>query len=367
MAVIGIGQKKCSFTLCATDVAAYLRLGRCERFLSIRVRERSGENVFAEYGVAPHPVAPLLRAVGEDFEAEVFEHIARTGLLVRCGDASEDGRPRGADNARIVDTALRLDLGACIIFAQPAVAARIGRTGEAIELFGNIDLLQLSKLDDGTLHVLAVDVKRSAEARLDHYFQVALYAAIVGEVLAIGGVSVKGCVGGGVLRARNKPGEADGGATFHFGCGDVAVLEVVPDPEVYRWAADDFIFSEGAVARRAASCPIPDALAVLGIRCDGCINQEVCHLIAEAQDDLSLIPGLTVREKRILMTEGVRTLTELVTVTGQEKGSRAQRLIAKLGVGYSALVRKARATVRSRKKQCGARPGTVVDIVQRCS
>ena len=359
-------------SLSPTDLSQYFRLGRCERFLAIRVRERSGINVFAEYGVAPHPVSPLLRSIGEVFEAEVVERVARHVPTIHCGEATDDGRPRGADNQRIIDAAERLAVGESIVFVQPAVVAqfRHGTRSRTIQVFGNIDVLRLFRNEDGICGAEVVDVKRSAEARLDHHLQAALYALVVENLLSHSPGSTSRRVTTAILRARRESDTEDAGAEPRFGCGDIAVLETTPNPEAYRWVAEDFLLSPDSMAEQVASTSIPEAMAVLTVRCDGCVNQEICHVVADVSDDLCLIPGLTAREKRVLVAEGVRTLTELVAATSSSEKPTiehkstplSRRIIARLGATYPGLIRRAKATARMRGQSLAAEAGIVQEV-----
>src|SRR5918994_4749917 len=92
-----------------TDVSQFIRLDQCERYLRLRLHERSaGIRFMHDYGVVPQSIPPLLTQSGTLFEEKVERTVAagfRTVNLtlqvpVADGIDSPDSRP--TDNERVV-------------------------------------------------------------------------------------------------------------------------------------------------------------------------------------------------------------------------------------------------------------------------
>src|SRR5919107_2949360 len=63
-----------------TDVSQFIRLEQCERYLRLRLHERSaGTRFLYDYGVGPQSIPPLLTQSGEQFE-EGVERIVAAGF-----------------------------------------------------------------------------------------------------------------------------------------------------------------------------------------------------------------------------------------------------------------------------------------------
>src|SRR5919106_1486446 len=60
-----------------TDVSQFIRLDQCERYLRLRLHERSaGMRFMYDYGVMPQSIPPLLTQSGTLFEDEVERTVA---------------------------------------------------------------------------------------------------------------------------------------------------------------------------------------------------------------------------------------------------------------------------------------------------
>src|SRR5918992_5274344 len=60
-----------------TDVSQFIRLDQCERYLRLRVHERSaGMRFMRDYGVVPQAIPPLLTRSREHFEERVERTVA---------------------------------------------------------------------------------------------------------------------------------------------------------------------------------------------------------------------------------------------------------------------------------------------------
>ena len=63
-----------------TDVSQFIRLDQCERYLRLRLHERSaGLRFMVDYGVVPQSIPPLLTQSGTQFE-EGVERIVAVGF-----------------------------------------------------------------------------------------------------------------------------------------------------------------------------------------------------------------------------------------------------------------------------------------------
>src|SRR5215213_11701483 len=94
-----------------TDVSQFIRLDQCERYLRLRLHERSAASGFmVDYGVVPQSIPPLLTQSGALFEEGVERVVAGRFPTVNLADRSEVPDARATDNDRVV--ALTRDLGA---------------------------------------------------------------------------------------------------------------------------------------------------------------------------------------------------------------------------------------------------------------
>ena len=60
-----------------TEVSQFIRLDQCERYLRLRLHERSaGMRFMYDYGVVPQAIPPLLTQSGSRFEEEVERAVA---------------------------------------------------------------------------------------------------------------------------------------------------------------------------------------------------------------------------------------------------------------------------------------------------
>src|SRR5918998_4195934 len=60
-----------------TDVSQFIRLDQCERYLRLRLHERSSSIRFMhDYGVVPQSIPPLLTQSGTLFEEKVEDDVA---------------------------------------------------------------------------------------------------------------------------------------------------------------------------------------------------------------------------------------------------------------------------------------------------
>src|SRR5437667_10297338 len=65
-------------SLSPTDISQFIHLEQCERYLRLRLHEKSvNRNFMYEHGVVPQSIPPLLSLSGSDFEKEVEEAVSK--------------------------------------------------------------------------------------------------------------------------------------------------------------------------------------------------------------------------------------------------------------------------------------------------
>src|SRR5215213_1413965 len=70
-----------------TDVSQFIRLEQCERYLRLRLHERSSSIRFMhDYGVVPQSIPPLLTRSGEHFEERVERAVASGFTTINLSD-----------------------------------------------------------------------------------------------------------------------------------------------------------------------------------------------------------------------------------------------------------------------------------------
>lgn len=344
--------------LTPTDIAQFVRLEQCERFLRLRLHSRRhGAQFLKDYGVGIQAIPPLLSRSGREFEERVCEAVRRAGRVEWHTFAA---RPVGVvvdpDNEAVLRIAAALAPGRPAVLYQPRLRAALS----GCELTGDADLVLLERKAAGVC-ALVVDVKSSVDARVEHRLQVAFYRAMLQELFAETGAPLAEC-GMGVL-FRDAPLEAASpvpaepqevrraeteraAALRILGVPGVR-LELLPEEDArsYDEAVADLVTGPGSAARRVASLPFPAVSFHLTFRCDGCLYQEFCLKAAAAADDLSLVPYLGVGEKNALRRAGLTTVRELATLQeplGPAAGARRWELAP--APGREELVRRLAAT-----------------------
>ncbi len=80
--------------LSPTDVAQFIRLEQCQRYLRLRLHERAvNRNFLREYGVVPQSIPPLLTRSGAAFEARV--EVAVRARFAAHNFATDTARGKG--------------------------------------------------------------------------------------------------------------------------------------------------------------------------------------------------------------------------------------------------------------------------------
>src|ERR671921_793695 len=149
-----------------TDVSQFIRLDQCERYLRLRLHERSaGMRFMYDYGVVPQSIPPLLTQSGARFEEGVERTVAARFPTVNLALSDEIDIPasRPTDNERVVALTRELPAGETLVLFQPRLRVSLGPW----DVRGDIDILRLSRDPSGTLQILIADVKSSTSAKVE--------------------------------------------------------------------------------------------------------------------------------------------------------------------------------------------------------
>ncbi len=305
-----------------TDVSQFLRLEQCERYLRLRLHERSGHyNFLRDYGVYPQAIPPLLTRSGADFEDVVEQNIASCYPIEDFGGDGPRGGERDVSNGAVVAIARALLPGDTRVLFQPRLLVSL----DGWLIRGDVDILRLECDVEGHLHIMIADIKSSTSAKVEHRLQVAFYHEMLATLFRQENVAHEEIAMAVLYRgpAAGDEGLADEEKALHaaqrasaatlFNVPD-GLLEVVADPESYRSAVRDLVTGAESTAVRAAEKPFDAVPFHLTTKCDGCLYTEFCMKRSAQQDDLSLIPHLTLQEKGALKRIGITTTRDLATL-----------------------------------------------------
>ena len=330
-------------TLTPTDVSQFNRLDRCERFLRLRMYERSAGNSFLKaFDVAPQSIPPLLTRSGREFEASVeaamrarypVDNFAEDPLLVK-------GK-RVNDNKRLLTRIEAVAPGEVLVVTQP----RLDVTLDNWRIRGDLDILRVERNLDGALSMVIADAKSSTSAKVEHRLQVAFYHAMMIALLSEASVAVAHIetailyrgpanvgLDAGPSVAPGTEGEIRDTAEALFGAKE-AYLEIIADSDAYLMEVQDLISGPASVAGRIAGLPFEDLFFALNLKCDGCLYNEYCLKESYLRGDLSLVPYMAPRDKRSLLDAGIKTVESLATLKNlpPSEDGRTKPLVAEKG------------------------------------
>lgn len=308
-------------TLSPTDIGGFGRLEGCERFLRLRLHTTNhNPKWLEEAGLRRQTIPPLLTSSGGKFEEQVE---AALGLQSadRAG-ARDDGSAASLDsaNARLLADARGVAANGCAIKTQVTLGAAI----EGWQMRGVIDLLRLSRDENGDLHILIADMKASQRAKVEHRLQLAFYYRMIETLFAREGEPIASLKFGVLYKG---PGDRDGLAPNQVELLEkhrAAAREVWGLDEWFFEACDDeptylnslrrLVFDEDSTARAIAATPFEAVEYHLTNKCDGCVFAEFCLKSAAETKDLSLLPYLTSVEKGALKNGGIGNIEELAAL-----------------------------------------------------
>ena len=308
-------------TLSPTDIAGYQRLEGCERFLRLRLHTTNVNRKWLDdLGLRRQTIPPLLTSSGGDFEAQVE---AALGLESADTTATRDDGSAASlkrANDRLLADARAVAADQCTLKTQVTLGAEI----EGWQMRGVIDLLRLSRDDNGGLHVLIADMKASQRAKVEHRLQLAFYYRMIETLFAQNDEPIASLKFGVLYRG---PGDRDGltpeeveqlekhRAAAHetWGLNDW-FYEACDDESTYLNSLKRLVFDDDSTARAIAEAPFESVEFHLTQKCDGCVFAEFCLQFSAKTRDLSLLPYLTSIEKGALKQHGIGDIPALAAL-----------------------------------------------------
>ncbi len=323
-----------------TDLAQYLRLDQCRRYLRLRLHERRKELTWLpKYRISLQPIPPMLTIAGRQFEQSIevqvrqrFPNAVHCAQLQRAGDR----RFMTPDHNHIVlEHIQQLMPGMKQVLFQPRMAASL--YGWSIS--GDIDLLLLARTDDGKLELLIVDTKSSATAKIEHRLQLACYQRLVEQICQDANVALQTVRLGVLYRgepaaanqtpAERRRIEAEQRQALELLGVTTGYLEIIADPAPYLAEIETLLAGPSAILSTIATAPFAELPFHLTAKCDGCLYNEICMRWAALHDDLSLIPTLTEAEKSALHTHQITTTQQLALL--KEVATDSETLVTPSG------------------------------------
>lgn len=239
-----------------TDVAQFVRLDQCRRFLRLRLHERlEGSRFLRDFDVAPQEIPPLLTRAGAEFEARVTQEVSKQYPVRDFAAEAPPPGERQPNNSEVIELAGSLTPESPIVLLQPRLQAEIA--GWLIT--GDVDLLRLERDASGTLRILIADMKSSTTAKVEHRLQVAFYRHILDQLLDNAEVARAPIELAILYRGESAAvaamsglvptgaGERPAGVAAQFLEAErlfgttSALLERVPDPEAYLNAVGELV------------------------------------------------------------------------------------------------------------------------------
>ncbi len=304
-------------TLAPTDIGGFGRLEGCERFLRLRLHTTNiNAKWLEESGLRRQTIPPLLTSSGGQFEEQVE---AALGLEPTDKTARDDGSLASLDgaNQRLLATARAVAAGQCVIKTQVTLGAEL----DGWQMRGVIDLLRLSRDENGGLHLLIADMKASQRAKVEHRLQLAFYYRMIEALFARANEPIASLKFGVLYRG---PGDREGllveqvellekhshAAREVWGL-DEWFFEACDDEHTYLNSLKRLVFDPDSTAKTIA---VKDFGAVefhLTKKCDTCVFAEFCLKESAQTRDLSLLPYLTSVEKGALKAGGIGDIADL--------------------------------------------------------
>ena len=323
--------------LTAQRLAQYVARGRCERHMRFTLFPSEAKARLARYGLEFEPLSPLLSGEGQRFEREMVEELA----------ARAEVRDMTHTDAEAFADAVARQSSGRVGYYQPTLRGRVG----GWECEGRADLIEVAR-DGARVSATVVDFKASARETVGFRLQVAFYARLLGETLksaGLGDAPVRGAI-----VARDTPLPADGAwETF--------------DLALYSEEIERLVAAPHSDVARAVAAGAEGARYHLRAACDGCPYNALCFADTAERRDLSLVPLISVSEKRALEAVGVSSATALASLmeyegrslrpaAGGEETLRRAAARWPLGGRLPALVQRARAALRRLDRSTEALP-----------
>lgn len=290
----------------AQRLAQYISRNRCERYLRLAIFPSDATPLRERYGVGFDALSPLLFEEGAAFEREKIEELNTQGESVI--DLTNKPESEFFD-------ALRKQSLPRAYYYQASLEGKIG----AWECGGRADLIEVTRTPDGTYSLTVVDIKASARETVGYRLQVAFYAVLLREQMRAEGLPVGEIEGAIAARETN------------FAAGEWNIFDLT----LFVDEIERLIAAPDSDVARAARVSFEAAQYHLGAHCDGCPYNAICFINAAEREDLSLVPHLTVTEKRALQNQQIGTTRDLarlmeydakgVAIAPERVGFRARR------------------------------------------
>jgi hypothetical protein len=341
--------------LSPTDIAQYIGLAQCRRYLRLRLLDRNAGSAFMRaWDVQPQSIPPLLTRAGREFEEGAETAIDRVAPTVKCTQAGHAAPGVDSHNQQLIDTARSLAPGGRVVVFQPRLRAEI----DGWDLTGVADAIDFRRSGDGTLSAFIIDFKSTTSARMEHRLQIAFYDEMLRAIFAAEDTPLDVELG---ILYRGTPGDGarsddpaliaqldDAIETF----GIDGYLERIEDPAALRRDVRSLVLDEKSEAHRNLAMPFEQLPYNLNFVCDGCLYQQLCLRQSAETDDLSLIPFMQPAQKQSLHLAKIRHCADLATVPlpAESKSTEYRKLAMApaLGAGLDDLIARAR-TYRASK------------------
>lgn len=330
-----------------TDISTFIRLDQCNRYLRLRLHERSaGLGFMRDQGLVPQELPPLLSRSGGEFESAIAGEIAAHHPT---HDFAAGEKRRGNDNARLISILADLEPGKVVALLQTSL--EVDLAGWMIR--GAVDVILAERRIDGTLGIVIVDIKSSNAAKIEHLLQVAFYSEMLAALLADAELASANISMGILYRGptlddtRLTPDDLNriaahrAAAVQLFGVTN-GLLDLVDDPQPYLDAVRDLVTGPESVARRVSTEGFDEVPFHLSSKCDNCLYNEFCLRDCADRDDLSLLPHLTDRDKAALRRAGVQSVAKVAALKRLDETERGPQLVSE--PGSEELVRRLSAT-----------------------
>lgn len=324
-----------------TSLSQYIRNNNCQRFLRFRLCPDEQKAMEERWGITVQPLTPLLREEGLSFETKVTSSLKGQGELVV-------DIPEHADASATLEWMQKVREP--VVLLQPPIAGSLGR----YDYNGRADVLRLWREGDD-LHAYIADIKASRKEHSEHRIQIAAYACLLRQMAESAGLHLAG-IRGGVMHIQPD--------------GSLPKLDPNDgfDLAAYETSLRQLAVDDDCTLNQVAGMPFADVPYHLGYHCDGCLYNALCMYDSAERQDISLTPGITAAEKRVLQQHGVRTLPQLAQLMDYSADGRSlepapahasqyQELANTWGVNVTLplLVQRARAALHRRDRAIGSR------------
>ena len=304
-----------------TDIGSFQRLEGCERFLRLRLHTANHDkNWLQKQGLQKQTIPPLLSVSGARFEKIVEDALQIGSDSTQQFAASANETASSTANERLLMSARALERGRSLTLSQVSLEVEVGNW----RLRGVLDLLRLTRAENGELHVLIADMKASMRAKVEHRLQLAFYFRMIETLFRQADVSIEKLEFGVLYRGSQELGEIAPGEQTLLQSHQAAAREIwnlndyyfelCDDVPTYLNSLDKLVFNSDSQARTLADKDFDELAWHLSSKCDACVFSEFCLHSAAQSEDLALLPYLTSIEKSSLHKHGIRAISDLAAL-----------------------------------------------------